>query len=114
MYIYKAKVLKVLDGDSADVLIDLGCNVHIKERIRFYGIDAPETRTRNKIEKEKGLMVKQYVKNAIEGKTIKIKTNEKGKFGRYLATIWYDEKEQSLNDELVEKKMAKAYFGGKR
>jgi len=112
MYQYKAKVLRVLDGDTCDVIIDLGFDVSISQRLRFFGIDCPESRTRNPIEKKKGLLAKEYTTNAIAGKEVIVETNEKGKFGRYLATIFYDG--NNLNKELVDKKLATVYFGGKR
>jgi len=112
MYKYNAYVKKVLDGDTCDVNIDLGFDIHINQRLRFFAIDCPESRTRDKEEKKHGLMAKEYTKNAIEGKDILIETNEKGKFGRYLATIYY--KGKNLNKELIAKNLAKPYFGGKR
>ena len=58
MYTYKAKVTRVVDGDTVDALIDLGFDTHVKKRIRLYGMDAWESRTRNKEEKVKGLAAK--------------------------------------------------------
>ena len=59
MYDYKAKLIRVIDGDTIDAMIDLGFNTWVKKRIRLAGIDAFETRTRNKKEKEKGLLAKR-------------------------------------------------------
>ena len=59
MYTYKAKLVRVIDGDTIDAEIDLGFNVLIRQRIRLYGIDTPEARTRDLVEKEKGLAAKQ-------------------------------------------------------
>lgn len=123
MYEYKAIVKKVVDGDTIDVIIDLGFNIGFGypngERLRLYGVDTPETRTKNKKEKAKGLKAKVFVKNKIEGKKILIKTDKdlKGKFGRYLAKIYYpigNNIYACLNKELIDKKLAKEYYGGKK
>ncbi len=60
MYEYKAKVTRVVDGDTVDALIDCGFSVFRKERIRLYGINAPESRTRDKEEKKRGLDLNYY------------------------------------------------------
>lgn len=114
MYEYKATVIKVIDGDTADFLIQLGFNITIKERCRFFGIDTPETRTRDKKEKAKGLAAKKFVKDTIEGKEVMIKTVKKGKFGRYLAEVFIEGHVMSLNKILVKLGHAKEYFGGRR
>ena len=118
MHCYKAKVIKILDGDSADLDIDCGFKLHLFERVRFYGIDTPETRTKDKEEKARGLKAKRFVVDMIEGKEVKIETVKQGKFGRYLATIYYDHPEKgadiNLNKELVDLGLAKEYWGGKR
>ena len=112
LYCYSAKVLSVYDGDTCTLLIDIGFSIHIKEKVRFLGLDCPEIRTRDKEEKKKGLLVKQFVKDLIEGKEVIIKTTKRGKFGRYLVEIFINGK--SLNKMLINKKYAKPYFGGKR
>lgn len=113
-FIYEAKVISVYDADTATLMIDLGCKVTIKEKVRFYGIDTPEIRTRNKREKALGLEARDFVRDLILDKTVIIKTfkDKKGKFGRYLANIYVDD--ISLNDLLVQKGYAKVYLGGKR
>ncbi|RLI60433.1 MAG: hypothetical protein DRO67_09050 [Candidatus Asgardarchaeum californiense] len=119
LYKYKAKVLRVVDGDTIDVLVDLGFDTFKKERLRLYGIDTPECRTRNLKEKEKGLAAKAFVIDKICDKEIMISTEEKGKFGRYLALVYYKHDSNDglyvcLNEELVEEGYAKRYLGGKR
>jgi len=119
MYEYKAKVIKVIDGDTIDVEVDLGWKITIKDRLRLGGIDTPETRTRDKEEKKKGLEAKQFVIDKIEGKEVLICTEKQGKFGRYLADVYYstDEAEDfdtNLNQLLVSRGLAKIYHGGKR
>ena len=115
-YKYDAFCEEVTDGDTCDCLIDLGFKTHRREKIRFYGIDTPESRTRDLEEKTKGLAVKLYVTEKIEGKRIQIETTKQGKFGRYLGIIYYQDGDKwvNLNKELVDKKMAKEYWGGKR
>ena len=77
---YSAKLVRVVDGDTADAMIDLGFNVWIKNRIRFHGVDAWESRTRDKEEKVKGLAAKSYVKNLLENSEIQRKIPPSGKF----------------------------------
>lgn len=119
MYTYKAKVIRVVDGDTMDLLIDIGFDVHIKERVRLYGIDTPETRTKDLEEKKRGLAAKEYVKDAIKAckGEVEIVTHKekKGKFGRYLVEVWVGESTlDNLNERLIEMGHAKAYFGEKK
>jgi len=91
MYEYKATIVKIVDGDTVDVDIDLGFNVVLQdERVRIAGIDTPESRTRDLEEKKFGLAAKARVKELL-GKTCTLKTqinksgeDMKGKFGRIL------------------------------
>ena len=66
MYTYKAKIIRVIDGDTVDALIDIGFHVHVKKRIRLYGINAPESRTRDKEEKVRGLAAKARLKEILQ------------------------------------------------
>ena len=94
MYEYSCKVLRVVDGDTADVLISCGFDIYHKCRIRLYGVDTPECRTRDKDEKVRGKLAKSFVENTIErGDEIIIRTrlkDSKGKFGRVLGEILVD------------------------
>ena len=111
MYEYKATVVKVVDGDTVDVDIDLGfdCWMH-NQRIRLYGIDTPECRTRNKQEKAHGLLAKEYVQKAlIVGEVYALRTREKGKFGRYLGEIKVGR--TTLNKLLIKEGLAVEYTG---
>ena len=91
MYEYRATIIKVVDGDTVDVDIDLGFGIIMKdERVRIMGIDTPESRTRDKVEKKFGLAAKVRLKELL-GKTCTLKTqinkdgeDMKGKFGRIL------------------------------
>ena len=91
MYEYRCKIRRVVDGDTVDIDIDLGFGVWLhKERVRIYGIDTPESRTRDKEEKKYGLMAKEFVKQFVKGDSIKLTTQKydaKGKFGRILGDI---------------------------
>tara|TARA_Y100000592_G_C5414948_1_gene290094 strand:+ start:457 stop:861 length:405 start_codon:yes stop_codon:yes gene_type:complete len=89
MYEYRCKVVRVIDGDTVDVDIDLGFGVWLhKERVRIVGIDTPESRTRDKVEKRFGLLAKEFVENFFktDGSIILStqKYDAKGKFGRIL------------------------------
>ena len=86
MFEYQCKIVKVVDGDTVDVDIDLGFDVVLRDqRIRLYGIDTPESRTRDKEEKKYGLYAKNYLKNALGKKgIIRTKKDGRGKFGRIL------------------------------
>tara|TARA_R100001510_G_C7617468_1_gene179231 strand:+ start:290 stop:631 length:342 start_codon:yes stop_codon:yes gene_type:complete len=105
-YLYKAVVTKIVDGDTVDLLVDCGFNIIRKERIRFYGVDAWETRGE---ERERGLLAKQFVEEVIPvGSEVMVRTGkEQGKFGRYLGEIFVDDK--SLNEMLLEEGHAEVY-----
>lgn len=120
MYIYNAKLDRVVDGDTVDALVDLGFDTWKKVRIRMHGMNAPESRTRDLEEKEKGLAAKEYCKNFCkEGEAAILKTktyDASGKYGRILGEIWSagEFADKSLNEYLIEKGHATEYFGGKR
>tara|TARA_B110000879_G_C11095757_1_gene480976 strand:- start:788 stop:1138 length:351 start_codon:yes stop_codon:yes gene_type:complete len=92
MYSYEAKIRRWVDGDTVDVDIDLGFGlVYSNQRLRLYGIDAYESRTRNLDEKKKGLAAKDYVKKlAPEGTKVSIITHKTGKYGRILAEVFVE------------------------
>ena len=105
------KVTKVVDGDTIDVVIDLGFDIMYKSRVRLFGIDTPESRTRDKIEKKYGLLAKQFLKDHLKGKIV-IKThkdNETGKFGRILGEIFVDG--ININELMCKKGHAVEYHG---
>ena len=101
-HIYSAKLVRVVDGDTCDAMIDLGFNVWVKNRIRFMGVDAWESRTRNLEEKEKGLAAKAYVKdlleNSDEGKFL-LKSHGVGKYGRVLGELFVKGNEKRLTGQ---------------
>jgi len=116
MYEYNVKVVRVIDGDTIDVDIDLGFNTVLKkQRIRLYGIDTPESRTRDKEEKVRGFLSKNYLllKCPIGG-YIKLKSHGVGKFGRILGELFeYNKHEDtvSINQEMCDEGYAAPYFG---
>ncbi len=108
MYQYKAKVERVVDGDTMDIVIDLGFKITTNQRIRLAKINTPETYRVKKDSEEyqKGLAAKNFVIQRIEANNfeIKIETDkDTGKYGRYIAMIFLADSQKSLNDELVEK-----------
>ena len=112
LYCYEvSKVVKVVDGDTVDVLIDLGFDVHVKGRVRLLGINAPESRTRDKEEKKKGLAAKARLKELCKNKVL-LKSHGKEKYGRILGELFVDG--ASLNTIMVAEGHAEKYDGGKR
>ena len=121
MYEYKCKVLRIVDGDTVDIDIDLGFGIWMhRERVRIMGIDTPESRTRDKVEKAFGLASKARLKEILPIGSIQILKTEidksgedkKGKFGRILGDFLIDERR--VTEILVEEGYAVAYFGGSK
>ena len=124
MYEYRATVVKVIDGDTVDVDIDLGFGIVMQdERVRIMGIDTPESRTRDKVEKLFGKAASARVKELLS-KDIILKTqiardgeDMKGKYGRILGDFIIEDhegEEEMLTDILVAEGHAVAYFGGSK
>ena len=95
MYEYRCKIDRVVDGDTVDVDIDLGFGIWLrKERVRLYGIDTPECRTRDLEEKKYGLVAKLFVQDLLpvgSMQTLRTRKDDKGKFGRILGEfVVYD------------------------
>ena len=117
MYSYAVKnILKVVDGDTVDIEIDLGFSLTKKERVRLAGIDTPESRTRNLIEKEYGLEAKAYLEDLLENsQNLIVKTEKDGKYGRMLG--WFFENEfsiYSINQKMIDEGYAWEYDGGSK
>ena len=110
---YSCKLVRVVDGDTVDVTIDCGINIHIKERVRLSGINAPASRTRDLEEKKKGLAAKDRLIDILEsfGDTFVIKTfiDKKGKFGRLLGEILSLDLYRNANEMLLEEGHAVVY-----
>ena len=116
MYEYRCKIIRVVDGDTVDVDIDLGFGVWLhKERVRIYGIDTPESRTRDLEEKRYGLAAKEFVKEFVRdkgGSNIVLRTRKydaKGKFGRILGDIIVDN--VSMSENMIKEHHAVPYHG---
>jgi|TARA_R100001132_G_C3264651_1_gene87845 micrococcal nuclease len=113
MYKYSCKVERVVDGDTCDVILDLGFDILYKSRVRLYGIDTPESRTRNKDEKARGFLAKDFLQDAVDyAEKIVIQTklkDSRGKFGRVLGEIVVDG--VNINNAMVENHHAVRYFG---
>jgi len=115
LFNYTCKLLRVVDGDTCDAMVDLGFNVQFKTRIRFHGVDTWECRTRNKEEKKKGLAAKEFTKNFLEaGDTFLLKSHGVGKYGRCLGTIYNTDMSKCLNEELKKEGHAYEYHGEKK
>jgi micrococcal nuclease len=116
MYEYAVTIKRVVDGDTVDVDIDLGFGVVlVKERVRIMGIDTPESRTRDLVEKKFGLAAKQKLKDILGKKAILKcqKYDAKGKFGRILGDFSTADG-QMATKILIETGHAVAYFGGSK
>jgi endonuclease YncB( thermonuclease family) len=122
MYTYKINIVRVIDGDTVDAEIDLGFDIKVKKRVRFMGINTPESRTRDLEEKARGLAAKDRVKQLLDGcDNITLRSHGVGKFGRCLGEIFLDMVDGqekltlvSLNELLIEEKHAVEYHGGKK
>jgi len=121
MYEYRCKILKVIDGDTVDVDIDLGFDIILaKQRIRLYGVDTPESRTRDLEEKKYGLLAKRFVEDYLpvgSNQTLRTRKDATGKFGRILGEfpIEYEYEKlwikSTVNKELINRHLAVEYMG---
>jgi micrococcal nuclease len=116
---YGATVIDVIDGDTIDLMIDLGFNIHHKIRVRLYGVNTPESRTKDLKEKEMGLKAKSFTKDWLtNNKWVFVNTipDKNDKYGRILARIYSsdqveDPKTACLNVDIVQAGFAREYFG---
>ena len=121
-YIYRAKLDRVVDGDTIDALIDVGFDIWVKKRIRYAGIDTWESRTRDLEEKKKGLAAKARNKQWLEEISDKpgyfrLKSLGVGKYGRVLGEIYIKDKggsESCVNEILINEGHGYVYHGGKK
>jgi micrococcal nuclease len=119
MYEYSCKIDRVVDGDTVDVDIDLGFGIWLqKERVRLYGIDTPECRTRDLEEKKYGLAAKAFVQDFLpvgSMQTLRTQKDDKGKFGRILGEfVVYDtttDARRTLNQIMIDHHYAAEYHG---
>ena len=112
MYEYSCGITRIVDGDTVDAEIDLGFDIIYKSRVRLYGIDTPESRTRDLDEKARGKLAAKFLSDAIlhaDTLVIQTKLDKKGKFGRVLGVIVADGVD--LNQALIDNHLAVAYTG---
>ena len=119
MFTYDCEVTYIVDGDTCDVTIDLGFKIFHKARIRLYGINTPESRTRDKEEKYRGLQAKARFKDLIKDRPVRLVSHGKGKYGSVLGEILFESKKIkdnwiNVNKQLVKEGHAVEYYGGKR
>ena len=115
VYLYNAEVVKIVDGYTFKIKIDLGFEVHIGPKsVRLYGVNTPESRTTNLEEKKMGLAAKEFTDQWIKkaNNKVKIETilDKNEKYGRILARVW-NEAGECLNTEIVKAGLAREYFG---
>jgi micrococcal nuclease len=112
---YVRKVENVVDGDTIDVLIDLGFDILFASRVRLAGIDTPESRTKDLAEKALGLEAKEYLKKHLkDAKSVIIKTEKMDsseKYGRILGWVYVNGDTESLNDKMINDGYAWGYMG---
>jgi micrococcal nuclease len=116
MYEYFVKEVKnVVDGDTIDVIIDLGFDILFSSRVRLAGIDTPESRTTDKAEKALGLEAKDYLKKQLkDAKSVVIRTekmNSSEKYGRILGWVYVNGDSESLNNKMINDGYAWGYLG---
>jgi micrococcal nuclease len=118
LFFYRAEVVNVIDGDTLDLLVDLGFNIHHSIRVRLNGVNTPESRTSDIKEKELGLKAKDFTKDwTVRHPVVYVSTtkDKKEKFGRILAEVYSDpDKTACLNEDLIGSGYARAYNGEKR
>jgi len=111
---FVSKIDRVVDGDTVDVIIDLGFDLTKKERVRLAGIDTPESRTRDLEEKAMGLEAKDHLVDLLEhSERLIVKTEKDGKYGRMLGWFYRNEEAKySINEVMIEQGFAWKYDGG--
>tara|TARA_R100001230_G_C5514300_1_gene53771 strand:+ start:84 stop:506 length:423 start_codon:yes stop_codon:yes gene_type:complete len=111
MYEYNCNVKRVVDGDTVDVIIDLGFDISYSSRVRLFGIDTPESRTRDKDEKARGLISKDFLKSYLDkgGVVIRTRKDKKGKFGRILGEMIVED--TNINELMIQEHHAVKYHG---
>jgi micrococcal nuclease len=111
-YIYKIHVVRVVDGDTIDAIVELGFDITINKRIRLHGIDAPETRTRDKAEKIRGKKSKEYLEHLCEKQhnVLYLKSIDRGKYGRCVGILFeQDFDDYSINELMIREGHATEY-----
>tara|TARA_Y100000361_G_scaffold149066_1_gene162794 strand:+ start:464 stop:817 length:354 start_codon:yes stop_codon:yes gene_type:complete len=116
MWEYRIRVLRVVDGDTVDASVDLGFHTHRNIRIRVYGLNTPETRTRDLEEKARGKAATKRMKELLDADTVILKSRGIGKFGRCLGELFVMDGEERINvaATLISEGHGVEYYGGKR
>ena len=115
MYRYKVDVRRVVDGDTVDVDVDLGFGmIYKKQRVRMLGIDTPESRTRDLVEKKFGKASKAHLTKILESGDIEMVSHDRGKFGRILGNLYHGSSSYSINQQMIDEHHAVAYTGGNK
>lgn len=112
MYRYNIwEIKRIVDGDTVDVVIDLGFGIYSSHRVRLKGINAPETRTLDHAEKAKGLASKEWLSRELTNdRKWVVETSKEDKYGRYLGTFFAEGDPVSLNDRMLEGGMASPFM----
>ncbi len=116
---YGAKPLKAIDGDTIDLLVDLGFSIHFKMRVRLYGVNTPESRTKDLAEKELGMKAKKFTEDWLVGRDwvfVNTIPDKNDKYGRVLARIYSSDKINEpttacLNLDIIQSGYAREYYG---
>ena len=114
MYKYNAEIVRVVDGDTVDAMVDLGFKIFKKIRIRLYGINTPETRTRDLEEKKRGLAAKDRLIEILKttDNRVVLESHGVGKYGRCIVELWYNDNELSIQQQLILEGHGVRYTGG--
>jgi micrococcal nuclease len=113
MFEYFARVHEIIDGDTLDVSVDLGFHIQHIIRLRLYGIDTPELKSKDANERQLANLAAKKLTDLLEGKVVTVKTHKSSdKYGRYLAEIIHDG--VNINKLLLTEGLAKEYYGGKK
>lgn len=113
MYEYKAQVVRVIDGDTLEMDVDLGFHTKMRHRFRLLGVDTPELNSKVASERETALKAKAFTEQAVNGTTVVIRTEKADSFGRWLATVIYkvDGADKNLSEELLKNGLAVVFKG---
>ena len=109
MYYYNAKLIRIIDGDTIEAMVDLGFFTWKSIRVRLYGIDTPETRTKDLLEKEKGLAAKERLSQLLRGGEFELESLGVDKYGRCLGKIYVATLD--INQTLLNEGHAREYYG---
>lgn len=107
-YIYTAKIINIVDGDTVDMIVDLGFNTYVKDRFRLARIDTAEINSKDEAERQLAQDAKNWMLHVLNKEVI-FKSIKKDKYGRYLAELFLLDQDTSLNQQLLDLKLAKLY-----